>query len=100
MSVLTHRDIWQANNTTAETSVYWAYDADGELLYVGMARDVAERLSQHRREKPWWDREVAVVRSLRFRDRASAMAAEAAAIATGQPPMNIVLPGRRRKVAA
>lgn len=96
MATLTHRDIWRANNLDAETSVYWAYAEDGRLLYVGMARDVGERLSQHRREKPWWNDQVAVVRSLRFADREIAQAAESWAIDDGQPVMNVNYPGERR----
>jgi excinuclease UvrABC nuclease subunit len=89
-----HRTVWHALNDDAETSVYWAYSADDELLYVGMARDVDERLSSHRREKPWWDDQVAYVRSLRYPNRAAAAAAERQAIGDGWPRMNRVYPGR------
>lgn len=97
MAGLTHRDVWRAKNVEAETSVYWAYASDSALLYVGMARDVDDRLSQHRREKPWWEAQVVIVRSLRFPDRATAAVAERRAIAAGQPSMNLDLPGHRRR---
>ena len=37
-----------------ETAVYKAYDADGALLYVGVAKDFLFRWKSHRREAEWW----------------------------------------------
>lgn len=36
------------------TAVYRVYDADGELLYVGIAKDFGVRWAQHAAKQPWW----------------------------------------------
>ena len=36
-----------------KSCVYWLYDADGELLYVGLTTNPLGRVSQHRCKQPW-----------------------------------------------
>lgn len=36
------------------TALYRFYDADGALLYVGIAKDIRKRWQIHATEKPWW----------------------------------------------
>ena len=38
-----------------KTSVYKFYDDEQNLLYVGISLNVFARLSQHKRDKDWWD---------------------------------------------
>lgn len=39
-------------NESAPTFVYRCYDADGELLYLGISSNVGRRMGEHR-TKPW-----------------------------------------------
>ncbi|MFD9603287.1 GntR family transcriptional regulator [Streptomyces sp. NPDC059970] len=36
------------------TALYRLYDADGNLLYVGITNDTQRRFASHRRTKSWW----------------------------------------------
>jgi predicted GIY-YIG superfamily endonuclease len=36
------------------TALYRFFDADGQLLYVGIAKDVRKRWQQHEEDKSWW----------------------------------------------
>lgn len=40
------------------TAVYRLYDATGELLYVGIAKDPGVRFEQHKYRMAWWNRVV------------------------------------------
>lgn len=73
------------------TTVYRLY-ADGELLYVGIAYDVATRLRRHMHREFW--RYVDYCLAYTYRDRFTAERAEATAIATEHPVFNID-PGTR-----
>ncbi|EGE40818.1 GntR family transcriptional regulator [Streptomyces sp. SID4928] len=43
------------NDPTSErTALYRFYDADGNLLYVGITKDTQHRFASHRRTKSWW----------------------------------------------
>lgn len=64
--------------------VYRAFTEDGELLYVGCARDVPARFFFHGIVA----RHAAVVETEEFPDKASARAAERAAITEGAPLLN------------
>lgn len=67
--------------------VYWLYDANQELIYVGATkRLLSERLTWHRGERVWWD-EAALV-SFQSCPLHELAAIEAAAIRTGQPRYN------------
>lgn len=37
-----------------QTAVYRLFDAEGALLYIGMAHDLYMRFNSHRAQKPWW----------------------------------------------
>jgi hypothetical protein len=69
------------------TALYRFFDADDELLYVGISRDPAERWKQHR-DKPWW-RDVAMRVVEWHDDRPSAERAERKAIQTEGPRYNV-----------
>lgn len=69
-------------------AVYRLFDEHGFLLYVGIAADVKARFSQHSKDKPWWP-DVARWEVEWFRDRATAAAAEAAAIVEEGPAYNV-----------
>lgn len=66
--------------------VYWVYDRDDRVLYIGCSRQLEERLEQHKK-KEWWHR-VAWVEVETFGDRHSALEAEKAAIFAERPPFN------------
>jgi predicted GIY-YIG superfamily endonuclease len=69
-------------------TLYRFYDQDDNLLYVGISADLARRLDQHARAKPWWT-DVALVRVQHHPDRATVAAAERHAIRTEQPRYNV-----------
>lgn len=76
-----------------QAAVYRLFDADGTLLYVGVANDPPMRLESHSRIKKWW----AQVKRHELEwhsDRAAALRAEAAAIHDENPLYNIALPPR------
>lgn len=68
--------------------VYRMYDEDGRLLYVGISRTMARRLTEHHREQPW-AHEIASVAGKRYTSREAARAAEIEAIRTEGPAYNI-----------
>lgn len=72
----------------ARTAVYRLFDAEAQLLYVGVAVDPRVRWGVHAREKTWWP-EVAHRTVEWFDDRPSAEAAEVAAIVTEAPRYNV-----------
>lgn len=68
-------------------SVYRAFDADENLLYIGHSTRVLGRLAEHAATKGWW-RRVTHVTVEHFESRLDASTAEAAAIASERPEMN------------
>lgn len=70
-------------------ALYRFYDADGVLLYVGISKHWPERLTQHRRDKVWFD-DVARVDVEYHPDRDSVERAERLAIGNERPLHNIV----------
>jgi predicted GIY-YIG superfamily endonuclease len=68
--------------------VYRMYDEDGRLLYVGISKTLATRLTQHHRDKPW-AHEIASVTGKRYTSRDAARAAEIQAIGTEGPAYNV-----------
>lgn len=68
--------------------VYWHYDADGRLLYVGMTSDIEARTNQHRYTTRWWHAVERVV-STRFDDAHKARSVEQSAIESGRPLYNV-----------
>ena len=67
--------------------VYRCYDANDNLLYVGMSVQVQTRLARHLNGTPWWGL-VAEVRITRFPTWRNALEAEARAIADEKPLYN------------
>lgn len=74
--------------SSEKTALYRFFNAEEELLYVGIAADPAHRWKEHRRSKPW-AREVTirVIEWLSSREEASA--AEVRAIHIEKPRYNI-----------
>lgn len=72
-----------------ETALYRFFDADDDLMYVGISATPWERWRQHRGEKPWWH-EIANITIERFPNRDAALEAERAAIRSESPLYNIV----------
>lgn len=68
--------------------VYRMYDDDGQLLYVGISKTLATRLTQHHRDKPW-AAQIASVVGKRYTSREAARAAEIEAIQKENPQYNI-----------
>lgn len=67
--------------------VYRQFDAAGVLLYIGMSSSVKVRYAFHERKSPWFA-QVAEWKFEEFDSRASAAAAERAAIAAECPLHN------------
>lgn len=70
------------------TALYRHYDADGTLLYVGIAISPIARLCEHRVASAWYD-EIATVKIRRYPTRDLALAAELEAIRGEKPLHNI-----------
>lgn len=73
---------------TERTALYRLYDRDGHLLYVGVSNNLRRRWDMHSRAQPWWHL-VAGREAEWHPDRASAEAAEVAAIQSESPRFNI-----------
>jgi hypothetical protein len=73
---------------TRRTALYRFFDAEGRLLYVGVAYNPEERWKGHAYEKAWWE-EVAEKRVVWHETRIDALAAELAAIRDELPKYNI-----------
>lgn len=82
---------------SSPTTLYRLYNADGGLLYVGIAGNPGRRFEQHRQDKPWWG-SVANIRLEHFPTRDAASEAELKAIRTERPAYNIV--GRSQAAAS
>lgn len=77
-----------------ETSLYRLYDVDDVLLYVGIAVDLEQRMSQHAADKPWWGKvERRTVEA--YPNRLLAETAEARAIQRERPLHNLTHNGGR-----
>lgn len=75
------------------TALYSLYDANDNLLYVGVGFNPELRWILHAREKPWWP-EVARKEVVWFESRIPALEAEADAIASLKPRYNVA--GKQR----
>jgi GIY-YIG catalytic domain len=70
------------------TALYRLYDAEGELLYVGISQNPDVRWGQHSQNKPWWP--AVEERKIEWHEtRAAAAVAEKAAIRTERPYWNL-----------
>jgi hypothetical protein len=67
--------------------VYRHFDSSGVLLYIGMSSSAKVRYEFHKRKSPWFSQVVKWTLE-EFDTRASAMAAEKAAIETERPLHN------------
>ena len=76
--------------------LYRAFNAEGELLYVGATAGLAKRLEQHKKTKQWWQ-EVANVTVEHFGTTKEALKAERVAIAAEHPRANMAGTPRREK---
>lgn len=83
MGLAINSPLWRAPH-----DLYRLFDASGNLLYIGIAADVADRFRHHAREKEWWS-EVASHTLERHVNRRVALAVESAAIAREQPRYNV-----------
>lgn len=78
-----------------QTALYRFFDADGSLLYVGIANDPRPRWSCHAGEKRWWG-EVETKTIDWFATREEAENAEIAAIVSERPRYNVTHSETRR----
>lgn len=81
--------------TTERGYVYRFFDVDGELLYVGITRDISQRFAAHRRDAEWWA-DIANVTVEVTAGRAEAEYAEAVAILSERPAHNRSQPSVER----
>lgn len=77
----------KADMTNEPTWVYHLCCEHGGLLYVGIARDLQQRLKQHCATKDWWD-EVWHVYATQYPDRMTARIVERQHIWEGRPRYN------------
>lgn len=71
-----------------ESTLYRHFDADNNLLYVGISLSAYQRFAQHKRHSKWAGQSVRMEME-RFEDRKAAMAAEELAIRKEKPKFNI-----------
>lgn len=69
------------------TDVYWVYDAEDRLLYVGMSYQLEQRLLSHHKNKDWWPR-AARIETETFPNRPLAREREWDAIWNDKPLFN------------
>jgi len=70
-------------------TLYRAYSADDELLYIGISANVTKREKAHRYSSEWCTTDVRFVPGETFVERKDARAAEKAAIRAELPSCNI-----------
>lgn len=85
-------------NAAREHVLYRLYDADENLLYVGITFMLDTRMNTHSREKRWWG-QVARRDTATFPDRRSALHAERVAIKSENPLHNSQRPRPRERDA-
>lgn len=80
--------------------LYRHFDADGELLYVGISLSAVVRLAAHRSSSAWFNK-IARIDIVSLPSRAAALSAEWSAIQTENPKHNISgKPGARPAASA
>ncbi|MEV5211301.1 GIY-YIG nuclease family protein [Micromonospora sp. NPDC053740] len=72
------------------TYLYWLWDREGQLIYVGITDDVERRMRDHAKDKFWWG-DVKRTTKMAFQTRHEAEWAEWAVIATSRPVYNRAL---------
>lgn len=78
--------------------LYRHLDADGRLLYIGIARDASKRLAGHRAQSPWFA-EIAAIKIDTFDTREEAAAAERRAVIEEKPLHNVMYNPEAAKAA-
>lgn len=73
----------------SKTSLYRHYNANGDLLYVGIASSHLVKLGTHMETADWRDM-IATIKVEHFATREEAIAAEKTAIETEEPLFNLV----------
>ena len=68
-------------------TLYRLFDADDQLLYVGISRNWRERFHAHEKAQPWWN-EVTKITLERFDSREAVAEAERVAIKVERPTKN------------
>lgn len=76
-----------SENTSKPQALYRFYDADGELLYIGITSNPGARWKRHAGDKPWWT-EVASTTIEHFGTREDVEVAERSAIRAERPKYN------------
>lgn len=67
--------------------VYWLYDSEDRVLYIGLTRQIEERLIQHSKDKGWWE-QISRVEVQAHPSRRAAFEAERDAIYAERPIFN------------
>lgn len=75
-------------DATEPTALYRIFDSCGKLLYVGISCNAAARMAGHAAENKRWWRQVAEIKVEWLPNRAVALDAERAAIASENPVYN------------
>lgn len=70
-------------------TLYRFFNANGDLLYIGVTANAHRRITDHRDEKEWWT-EIQTITLEHFPDRDSVLKAERAAIKAELPLYNVV----------
>lgn len=68
--------------------VYRIYDADWQLLYIGVTTNLVMRLAAHGNK--WWGYRIAKTKAQVYRTRSEAAAVEKAAIRAERPRFNVM----------
>lgn len=76
--------------------LYRLYNADSELLYVGITNNIHNRLRQHAQKAVWWGDVVHCASMIGFESRAELERAELEAIKSEEPWYNTVGNDHRR----
>jgi excinuclease UvrABC nuclease subunit len=74
--------------------LYRHFDADGNLLYIGVSLNAFARLAQHRDSSSWFS-EIANVTFQAFETREAVLEAEASAIQAENPKYNVHHKGKK-----
>lgn len=77
------------------TTLYRLHGGEGQLLYIGIAGNPGRRFEQHHTHRAWWS-DVTHITVEHHPDRASAEAAEQAAIRAERPVHNVTHQASRR----
>jgi predicted GIY-YIG superfamily endonuclease len=75
--------------TPERTALYRLYDAEDQLLYIGISSSPTRRWRQHERDKGWWP-QVAKLVMVWLDSRLDAQSAEGHAIKAEGPLHNVI----------